>query len=124
MEGFNVSIAECSKELTARERVLMKDTGNAVKFDEVVKDDPLVITPASYAVLNVHNEKADNKDYYNYIIIDKDGTKYVTGSSSFWNAFKQIWDEMESEDEPYQVEVYKVDSKNYKGKKFLSCSII
>ena len=124
MEGYKVSIKECSKELSARERIMLKDTSNAIKLDEAANEAPLVITPVAYAVLDVHNEKSDNIDYNNYIVLDKDGNKYVTGSESFWNAFKEIWDEMETENEEYQIEVYKLDSKNYKGKKFLSCSII
>lgn len=125
MEGYKVSISEVSKELTARERIMLKDTSNAVKLDEAANGDtPLVITPAAYAVLDIHNEKSDNVDYKNYIIMDASGTKYVTGSPSFWNSFIEIWEEMENESEEYSIEVYKMDSKNYKGKQFLTCSIV
>lgn len=125
MEGYKVSISEVSKELTARERIMLKDTSNAVKLDEAAKGDaPLIITPAAYAVLDIHNEKSDNVDYKNYIIMDASGTKYVTGSPSFWNSFIEIWEEMENESEEYSIEVYKMDSKNYKGKQFLTCSIV
>ena len=125
MEGYKVSISEVSKELTARERIMLKDTSNAVKLDEAANGDtPLVITPAAYAVLDIHNEKSDNVDYKNYIIMDASGTKYVTGSPSFWNSFIEIWEEMENEPEEYSIEVYKMDSKNYKGKQFLTCSIV
>lgn len=126
MTGFSVSIKEVSKELTARERVMLKDTSNAVKLDEVASgDSPLVIVPVAYAVLSVHNEKStDNKDYENYIILDDTGKKFVTGSPSFWNSFIEIWEEMKNESEAYSIEVYKKDSKNYKGKKFLTCSIV
>lgn len=125
MEGYKVSISEVSKELTARERIMLKDTSNAVKLDEAANGDtPLVITPAAYAVLDIHNEKSDNVDYKNYIIMDASGTKYVTGSPSFWNSFIEIWEEMANESEEYSIEVYKMDSKNYKGKQFLTCSIV
>lgn len=125
MEGYKVSISEVSKELTARERIMLKDTSNAVKLDEAAKGDtPLVITPAAYAVLDIHNEKSDNVDYKNYIIMDVSGTKYVTGSPSFWSSFIEIWEEMANESEEYSIEVYKMDSKNYKGKQFLTCSIV
>ena len=125
MEGFKTSIKEVSKELTARERIMLKDTSNATKLDEAANgSEPLVITPVAYAVLDIHNEKSDNKDYENYIIVDANGTKYVTGSPSFWTAFMEIWMEMVEEDEEYSIEVYKKDSKNYKGKQFLTCSII
>lgn len=125
MEGYKISISEVSKELTARERIMLKDTSNAVKLDEAANGDThLVITPAAYAVIDIHNEKSDNVDYKNYIIMDASGTKYVTGSPSFWSSFIEIWEEMENESEEYSIEVYKMDSKNYKGKQFLTCSIV
>lgn len=125
MEGYSVAIRECSTELTARERIKLKDTTNAIKLDEAASGEtPLVIRPAAYAVLDIHNEKSDNKDYPNYIIMDDEGNKYVTGSESFWASFKEIFEEMQNENEAYEIEVYKVDSKNYKGKQFLTCSIV
>ena len=125
MTGYYVAIKEVSKELTARERIMLKDTTNAIKLDEAANGgDPLVITPAAFAVLSIHNEKSDNVDYENYIIMDTNGNKFVTGSPSFWASFMEIWEEMMNEDEEYSIEVYKRDSKNYKGKQFLTCSII
>lgn len=121
---FTVEIKECSKELTARERIRIKDISNAVKLDEACNNDKVVITPVDYAILSIHNDTSDNPDYTNYIIIDANGTKYVTGSPSFWNAFTEIWNEMSGEPEAYSIECYKLDSKNYKGKKFITCSII
>ena len=53
----------------------------------------------------------------------KDGTKYVTGSSSFWSSFEEIYTEMEGEDEEWGVRVYRSPSKNYTGKDFITCSI-
>lgn len=124
---FNINIKESSKtDLTARERVLLKDTSNAVKLDEVVTEDgtPFVLSPAEYAVLAVHNEKAksDDKDYEQYLILDGEGNKYVTGSQSFWNSFVDIWSDMEGE--PFELSIYKKPSKNYTGKFFLTCSIV
>ena len=124
---FNITIKESSKtDMTARERVLLKDTSNAVKLDEVVTEDgtPFVLSPAAYAVLAVHNEKAksDDKDYEQYLILDSDGNKYVTGSQSFWNSFADIWSDMEGE--PFELSIYKKPSKNYTGKCFLTCSIV
>lgn len=125
--SYKVEIQEASKAFTKRETIKIKDVSNAVKFDEIAEGSPVVITPAAYAVLLVHNDKSENKDYPLYIILDKDGNKYMTGSESFWNSFIDIWEEMiEDGDEPeeFEIEVYKKDSKNYKGKKFLTCSIV
>lgn len=122
--GYEVNIAEVSKELTAREKIAIKDTTDCVKLDSATEQGEVIITPAYYAVLDVHNEKSDDKDYKNYIIVDKDGTKYVTGSESFWESFYDIFTEMEGEDEEYSVKAYRVESKNYKGKSFIACSIM
>lgn len=121
---FEAKIIECSKELTARDRIRLKDTTDAVKLDEAIAEGEVIITPSAYAILSVHNDKADDPDYEQYIIEDVDGQRYVTGSQSFWNSFKAIWDEMKDEDEEYSVKAYRVPSKNYKGKDFFTCSII
>ena len=124
MTGYSVEIKETSKQLSAKERIAIKDTSNALKLDIECEENGVVITPVAFAILSIHNEKSDNKDYENYVITDKDGTKYVTGSESFWNTFISIWDEMQEEEEEWGIKAYKLDSKNYKGKKFLTCSII
>ena len=120
---FEVKIAETSKELTARERIRLKDTTDAIKLDEATQEEAVIITPIAYAILSVHNDKADDPDYEQYILEDADGTKYVTGSESFWNSFKSIYDEMKDEDEAWSITAYRVPSKNYKGKDFLACSL-
>lgn len=125
MEGYSVSIKETNRELTARERIMLKDTTNAIKLDEATKEAPLEIEVIGFAILEVHNEKSSNKDYEQYIIIDKDEQKYVTGSSSFWSSFWSIYDEMANEgEESFTIKCYRVPSKNYNGKEFITCSII
>ena len=125
MEGYKVSIIESSKELSAKERIKFKDTGDATKLDEAIEpDSTLIITPDAYIILGVHNEKSDNKDYKVYLIVDKSGNKYVTGSESFFTSFLDIWSEMAEVDEEYSIECYKLESKNYQGKYFLTCTIV
>lgn len=124
MDGFKVTIKSCSKELTARERIAIKDTTRAAKLDEATADGELVITPDYYAVLEIHNEKSEDKDYLNYVVVDVNGNKFITGSESFFSAFLEIFEEMEDEDEDYDIVVYRMESKNYKGKSFITCSIV
>lgn len=124
MTGYSVSIAMASKELSAKERIQLKDTTSAIKLDEVTQTEPLCIIPKMYAELDVHNEMSDNKDYKNYIIVDENDKKYVTGSSSFWTSFMEIAREMENETEEWAINVYRMPSKNYKGKEFITCSIV
>ena len=123
MTGYSVEIKETSRELTAKQRIAIKDTSDAIKLDTVCDEKAITIDPVDYAVLSIHNEKSDNVDYESYVIIDQNGDKYVTGSASFWNSFMIIYNEMQGEDEEWSIKVYKLDSKNYKGKKFLTCSI-
>ena len=123
MTGYKVEIKEVSAQLTAKQRIALKDTTNAIKLDLETQKAPVIINPDFYAVLAIHNEKSDNPDYENYIVVDKSGDKYVTGSKSFWSSFMEIADEMAGEDEEWSIKVYRVESKNYKGKEFITCSI-
>lgn len=124
MIGFEAKIREASKELSAKERVKFKDTTNAIQLDDATKESPLIISPDFYVILDIHNERSEDKNYVKYIIVDKNGNKFVTGSESFFSAFKSIFEEMADCGEGYEVEVYRLPSKNYKGKEFLTCSIV
>ena len=127
---YLATIAESSRELSARERVMYKDTQNAISIndlaEEAAKDGNKAFIEGivDYVVIDIHNDKSDDKDYKNYLIIDKDGQKYVTGSQAFWNSFKAIYDEMANESEPWSIEINLLPSKNYKGKNVLTCSLI
>lgn len=128
--NYSATIVDASRELTARERVMFKDTQNAISlndFAEQAKTEggkAIVENVKDYVHISVHNDKSDDKDYDNYMIITADGDKYVTGSSAFWNSFKAIYDEMKNEAEPWGIQLNLIPSKNYKGKNVLTCSLI
>ena len=124
MTGYSVEIVNSTKELTGKEKIMVKDTSNAVKIDDVTNNgNSITISPKILVTLKVHNEKAQDKDYFKYIIIDENGDKYVTGSESFIASLKNIMSDMEEEEEEYSVVIYKMASKNYQGKSFITCSI-
>ena len=127
MEGYSVKIREASRDLTAKEKIALKDYSNATALDSALNDiDVLTITPVAYVVLDVHNEKSkQDKDYVKYLIIDNAGNKFVTGSESFFTSFKDIFDTMSSEapGEEYSIDVLKKPSQNYKGKSFITCAL-
>ena len=125
MTGYEAKITYSSKELTAREKIKLKDLTNAVQLDEATQNAEfenagnLVITPAYYAEVSVHNEKSGTKDYVKFVVVDTNGTKYVTGSESFITAFKDIVDEMtDAGEENFDIEVYRLESKS-----FITCSL-
>lgn len=125
MEGYSVKVIDASRQLNAKEKIAFKDFGLAAQLDDVVTETGLIINVKDYVVLQVHNEKSDNKDYTKFLLIDENGEKYITGSEPFWTTFKDIWDEISDEpDVEWSLKVYKLESKNYKGKQFLTCSII
>lgn len=124
MTNYSVSIIEATKELTSKEKIMMKDTADALKLDELTEGgNSVLINPADYVILSVHNEKSDNKDYEQLLILGNDGNKYITGSVSFIDTFKGIFSEMSDCNEEWGVKVFKLPSKNYKGKYFLTCSV-
>ena len=124
MEGYSVKIRTASKDLTHTERVQLKDTTNATGLDQLTQDGPVVLDIAFYAILDIHNEKSENKDYDVYIIVDKNGTKYKTSSENFMNSFEDIMADMSDSTEPFQIKVYVLPSKNRSGQTFLTCSLI
>ena len=123
--NYKATISFCSKELDARERIRTKDVSDAIKLDEATQDVPSIdIEVDYYAILDIHNEKSDSTDYKNYIVVDKQGKKYVTGSESFYKSFIDIMDELAEDGiTDCTIKVYRHDSKNYAGKQFITCSL-
>ena len=124
MTGYSVKIEYSSKQLSARERVAVKDTTNAISLDEATKEGSVIIELDYYVKLMVHNDKAEDKEYAKYLIVTKSGEKYVTGSASFISSLEEIVEEMADSGEDFQLMAYRMPSKNYKGKEFLTCSIV
>lgn len=128
--NYSATISDTSMELTAREKIMFKDTQNAVSLLDLAKDakandaKAIVENIKGYVVLDIHNEKSDDVDYKNYVIVDGNGDKYVTGSQSFMNSFLDIFKEMKDEKEPWSIQLNLLPSKNYKDKEILTCSLI
>lgn len=124
---YESKIISASQELTKKEQAKLLNLSAIPTFDNVVPDDgEICIIPSGYVELEVHNEKAKgDKDYKNYIVYTKDGEVYRTGSESFYQAFKPLWELFNSGDETEEFElvIYKSPSKNYSGKCYLTCTV-
>ena len=125
--NYTVELTFCSKEgITPRERVAIKDTSDCLKFDDLCKVDHVVVHVDFYAILTIHNAGADdNQDYSMIVVVDKDGTRYVTGSASFITAFEDIYDELSDADalDEMVIDVHTKDSTKRPGKYFITCSL-
>ena len=127
MNGYSATIVNASSGLTARQKIMLKDFANAINLDEVAGtlDSQFVICPVGYAEIRVENSHSKgDKSYTKYVLWDEGFNKFVTGSPSFMEAFTDIFNDMQDEAEPWAIGVYKVPSKNYKGKDFLTCSLL
>ena len=123
MTGYSCKVLEANVELSPKQRIMLKDTTNAIKLDTATKQGDVHIVPTIWGVLGIHNEKSDDKDYNNYFVVSEDGRKYITGSPSFWNSFNEIVSEMEGVDEPWGIVIYRVPSSKREGKDFITCSV-
>ncbi len=126
MEGFTSRIVDSNRNLSKKEQVKLKALDDCVQLDSVVTghEDSLLIDVDYYAIVEVHNENSKkDKDYTKLIIVDKDGTKYVTGSAPFMSSFKDIMQEMSDSDEEWQLKAFRRPSANYPDRDFFSCTI-
>lgn len=127
MKGYEVNIVSSTRELSPKEKIKLKDLSNSINLDTATQAEGKVVIDYDYhVILEIHNEKSkDRKDYQNVVVVDKDGTKYNTGSESFLTTLEDITGEMLSAgEENFSIEVYRKDSKNYKGKQFITCSVL
>lgn len=123
---FSAKIADASKELTIEERIKVKDTRDATSLEKISRDGAVVLNIVAYVVLDIHNEKSEDKDYRQYVLLDNDGNKYMTGSEPFFNSFVDIWDELDDAEVPVSernFKIYQRPSKNYAGRNFVTCSL-
>lgn len=127
MDDYKALITGGSRDFTAKERIALKDVTECEKLDEIIQPgQPIFINPIDYAYIEIHNEKSSNKDYKVLVVIDEDGTRFSTSSESFMSAFENLWDDatdLRADGEDFRFKLYKKESKNFKGKYFLTCGI-
>lgn len=115
------------KELTKKEKVMLKDLTDCTVLGTEAEANgcDIIIHPAFYAILSIHNDALTEPDYDVYVIVDRDGTKYQTGSASFITSFLDIMADMQDEDpETWAIKVTLKSSKNRTGKSFLKAVLI
>lgn len=123
--NYSAKVIECTKVLSGKEKVALKNFADMVQLDEATKANGEIVIDVDYvATVAVHNEKADNADYNKYIYVDKDGEMYISGSEPLFRQYNDIAEDMDGETEPWKIKVIRKQSDNYKGKDFLTCVIV
>lgn len=125
MSEYKCTIVESSRTLTAKERIQAKNVNEVIKLGEECKENRVLIDVDYWVHLHIHNDKSDDKEYEGYLLVDKNGSKYYTGSESFWRAFESIWEEVDGNDiGEWSLAVTLLPSKNRSGQSFLTCDIV
>ena len=133
MNGYKAVVKESVKGLTAREKIAIKALNDVAELNDLVTpEQTIMINIDNVVTVQVHNEKSDNQDYNKYVYIDKDGTKYVSGSEPLYTTVKDILSDIEDaiadgemdETEDITIKVMKKESANYKGQMFLTAELI
>ena len=133
MNGYKAVVKESVKGLTAREKIAIKALNDVTELNDLVTpEQAIMINIDNVVTVMVHNEKSDNQDYNKYVYIDKDGTKYVSGSEPLYTTVKDILSDIEDaiadggmdETEDITIKVMKKESANYKGQMFLTAELI
>lgn len=133
MNGYKAVVKESVKGLTAREKIAIKALNDVTELNDLVTpEQAIMINLDNVVTVQVHNEKSDNQDYNKYVYIDKDGTKYVSGSEPLYTTVKDILSDIEDaiadgemdEIEDITIKVMKKESANYKGQMFLTAELI
>lgn len=121
---FKTTLLSSTRALTKKEEIMVKDLADSKSLDEVITTDnpSITIKPVAYHTLEIDT---GDKTYKKYVIECEDGNRYVTGSETFMNSFTNIFADMCGyNEEEWGIKCFKQDSKNYKGKQFLTCCLV
>lgn len=127
--NYSADVTSSLKELTARQRIAVKDFSSADKLNEMitVENPKIVIDVDNIIEVTVHNEQSKgNSDYIVYVIVATDGSKYRTGSETAYTTAMEIYKELEAANEldgGFTLEFYKVKSNNFDGD-FIKCNLV
>lgn len=121
--NYKVTIASSTRELTKRERVKYKELADAKSLDELSQEiENPIIKVKDLIQLEIHNEASENKDYTTCVIVDKDDNIYNTSSPSFIEKAFDIYNDLEGDD--VDLKIIRKESKNFKGKQFITCTLV
>lgn len=125
---YKAIIIRASRELSIPDKIRLKDVSNAFKLDQAISNDGSLFTLAisDWAILDVHNDSATNKDYKKLVMQTPTGEKYATSSEVAIRTLIDIWEELGEYVETQEaivIDFFKRDSKGYPGSHVIMCSL-
>lgn len=123
--NYSARVVSATTDLTGRQMVALRNFSDMVQLNDITKEGDVIIDLDCVVCVKVHNEKSDNKDYMKYIFVDRDGTKYITGSEPLYREYTDIEDALKDagDTEPISIKVMRKQSKNNQND-FLTCILV
>ena len=117
---FKSEISYCNTELTVKEKIQFKNLNDSESINTL--ENGTILTVDKWGLLQIYNEKLDEPDYQNVVLVTPDGNKYHTSSNSFFMAIDDIQSELDEAGEklPFDIKIVKKQSKNNSGQ-FITC---
>lgn len=117
---FKSEISYCNTDLTVKEKIQFKNLNDSVSVNTL--ENGTTLTVDKWGLLQIHNEKLDEPDYQNVVLVTPDGNKYHTSSNSFFMAIDDIQNELDEAGEKgaFDIKIVKKQSKNNSGQ-FITC---
>ena len=117
---FKSEISYCNTELTVKEKIQFKNLNDSESINTL--ENGTILTVDKWGLLQIHNEKLDEPDYQNVVLVTPDGNKYHTSSNSFFMSIDDIQSELDEAGEklPFDIKIVKKQSKNNSGQ-FITC---
>ena len=118
-----LNIRKASRELTTREQIKATNFNNAKGLATVLDNTDCVTLSIDWWVLCHVELEATHEQYDTLVIMTTDGQKYTTSSETFIKNFEDMMDLLKDDNELIEIDCCKGESKNYKGKYYLTCTL-
>lgn len=117
---FKSEISYCNTDLNVKEKIQFKNLNDSESINTLENGTKLTVD--KWGLVQIHNEKLDEPDYQNVVLVTPEGNKYHTSSNSFFMAIDDIQSELDDAGEKgaFDIEIVKKKSKNNSGQ-FITC---
>lgn len=119
---YKSAIIASSFEMSKREKIKFKDTSSCYPLNEESHGSVIEDVIGCYTV-RCENDTAENPEYDVFVVLCKDGRRYMTSSPSFSEKAEEIITDLIEDGERIDIRIIKKKSKNFAGE-FLTCELV